>query len=667
MRVTEDHAAGHPGQRVTLDLESRILLAAWPARSATPPPALPILDAGGANALDADDAAELASAGDPDTSVDRAPTVLPYTRQDDYDREPTERRTSVAVLQNEHLRAEFLLDLGGRLWSLRDRATDTELLHQPDALQPGNLALRNAWFAGGVEWNLGFTGHWALTCEPVHAARLTAPDGTPVLRLWEYERMLGLTWRIDVWLPADSSVLLVRPVLDNPTSTTIPVYWWSNIAAPQTEASTVITPADHAWHFGYSGRLKYLPVDDRTTHPATAPHSADFFFDIGGDDRGTPWICSVDGDGRGLLQASTERLRGRKLFVWGAGEGGRRWQQWLGGDRDYLEIQAGLARTQLEHLPLAPGERWSWTEAYGPIRIDELDDRHRAIAAGRDIVRTATRPQLDHAEKVLGALADVAPDNIVHTASGWGALEVAAGHREATVATPYLEHTLGDQQQPWLDLVHTGTFNDLAAAPVLGTRWTERLRAAAAESDPAAVDYHLGLAAHATADDEAAGHHWVRAREAGESDGGAHPLVLRSLAWLENRRGDTAAGCARYAAAIESAPDHAQLAVEGLTALCAAGEYAEAELLLGVLDESVLTLGRIEYLRCRVALGRGDLDTVRALLVDRQLIVPDLREGEDSLDALWADYNAATGQHLPLPAHYDFRMHPEEQAKEANR
>lgn len=665
MRITDHHplahdvaqhsGAGSHSANSELTIETTSLLAAWPR--STERRALPLLDAGGAAVLATEDAEELKSGTGGDQLLDRPTTVLPYTRQDDYDRQPTERPATVAVLQNEHLRAEFLLELGGRLWSLRDLTTDTELLHQPRALQPGNLALRNAWFAGGVEWNLGFTGHWALTCEPVHAARLSAPDGSPVLRLWEYERMLGLTWRIDVWLPADSPVLLVRPVLDNPTDTAVPVYWWSNIAAPQTPRSRVLAPADYAWQFGYSDRLKYLPFGDDLSRPARAGHSADYFFDVHPRDRDLPWICSVDETGRGLLQCSTPRLRGRKLFVWGEGAGGRRWQEWLGDDRSYLEIQAGLARTQLEHLPMPPGERWAWTEAYGPINEPgtAATQWSGAVDAARAAVHRDAAGWLSHGEQVLTTLADTSPDEIVHTASGWGALEVTAGHRTAEPATPYPESTLGEEQQPWLDLVAGGGLASLEAAPVLGRRWTERLRAAA---PGAARDYHLGLAAHADGDAGAATGQWREALAAQE-----HPLPLRALAWQSGQRGELDSAADAYATAVALAPDRPQLAVEALTLLCLAGRHDEAARLLSLLPDTVLELGRLRYLRCRISLARGDLDTVRALLVDQVLVVPDLREGEDSLDALWDEYCRATGQDLPLPDHYDFRMHPDEASR----
>ena len=99
--------------------------------------------------------------------------------------------------------------------------------------------------------------------------------------------------------------------------------------------------------------------------------AVDFFFEPLAGER--PWIAAVDCSGAGLVQASTERLQGRKLFVWGEGDGGHRWQEWLApgkGGHGYAEIQAGLARTQMEHLKLPARTSWHWLEAYGRLSID---------------------------------------------------------------------------------------------------------------------------------------------------------------------------------------------------------------------------------------------------------------------------------------------------------
>ena len=584
-------------------------------------------------------------------------TLLPYHAQDGYGREPVERDCRVAVLDNGRLRATFLLEYGGRLWSLVDLVTGRELLHRPAALQPANLALRNAWFAGGVEWNLGATGHWGLTCAPVHAGRLDAPDGTPVLRLWAYERLRRLVWRVDAWLPAGSGVLLVRPRLHNPYRDTVPVYWWSNIAVPEEDGTRVVAPATEAFHFGYEQALRRVPFpgddgEDRS-YPARAATAADYFFDIPAGRR--RFIAALDAAGDGLVQTSTDLLRGRKMFVWGTGRGGRRWQRWLGGDQRYLEIQAGLARTQLEHLPLPPHATWSWTEAYGPLHTPAGGDVHGAWSGAGDAVAGALEAlipaaDLESAHAAAESWADTPPTEVLATGDGWGALEVRTGHLPASPGTPFPESTLGPRQQPWLDLHATGHLPPPSstmdpASTCTGPDWRRLLE------DDGRPDWHtflhLGLVRLADGDVVGAKEAWQASIE-----DRANPWALRNLSELNTVDGDGRPG---LVAAHELMPGNWQLTAETLRALLAVGRAKQALDLVDALDDAQRAHGRIRLYECRAALGAGEVDRAGRILAGGLEIV-DLREGEESLDALWADYQRAAGSDDALPDDYDFRM-----------
>ncbi len=300
------------------------------------------------------------------------PNILPYAMQDGYNREKRPRDFRAAVLENDILRATFLPELGGRLWSLIHKPTGRELLYVNSVFQPANLALRNAWFSGGVEWNIGTIGHTPFTCSPLFAARLQRADGTPVLRMYEWERIRQVTYQIDAWLPDDSSVLFVRVSIYNPRREPVPMYWWSNIAVPENPATRVLVPAESAYRYNYK-QLRVIPVPvwngRDNSYPAHSPNATDFFFHI--SENRLPWIAALDETGKGLVQVSTSPLMGRKLFVWGAESGGRRWQEFLSEPgQAYFEIQSGLARTQLEYLPMPAQTRWTWLEAYGLLSAD---------------------------------------------------------------------------------------------------------------------------------------------------------------------------------------------------------------------------------------------------------------------------------------------------------
>lgn len=85
----------------------------------------------------------------------RKKTAYPYRQYNGYTRELREKEIRTAILENKYLKAVFLPEYGGRLWELWDKETGRNLLYTNDVLRFSNLAVRNAWFSGGVEWNLG--------------------------------------------------------------------------------------------------------------------------------------------------------------------------------------------------------------------------------------------------------------------------------------------------------------------------------------------------------------------------------------------------------------------------------------------------------------------------------------------------------------------------------
>lgn len=611
---------------------------------------------------------------------------LPHRLQDDYGRVSRLRSFHVAVLENENLRATFLLELGGRLWRLFHKPSGRELLDGNPVFQPANLAALNAWFSGGVEWNVGIQAHTPYTCSPLFAARAQGDDGTPVLRLYEWDRMRETPYQMDFYLPDGSPWLFVRVRIINPNERETPMYWWSNIAVAERPDVRILVPADHAYKFGYKGGLGLAPIPIfegvDVSYPSKVPSSTDFFYRV--PDGRRPWIAALDEAGCGLVQASTSRLKGRKMFVWGMGPGGRRWQEYLSPGAPYLELQAGLARTQAECLPMPPAADWSWLEAYGLIEADPAVVHGSDWSAACETVesrlsKSLPQHRLEDELRRSEVMANRPPEEILQRGSGWGALErrrrQSAGERPfCSDAMVFDDASLGDDQSPWLALLDGNALperspTDLPGAWIVQAEWRELLERSVQErrGDHWLARLHLGVMYYHAGEIEAAKQAWELSLDMAPS-----PWAYRNLAVAAKHEGRSADAADLLLKACRMVPDVIQLSLECCDALIGAGRQRELMDFLDTLPTDIRSHGRVRIFEARAALDIGDLEKVNNIL-ESATEVADIREGEVTLTDLWFSMHEKriaaaekvaiddalkerVRREFPPPAALDFRM-----------
>ena len=599
-------------------------------------------------------------------------SILPYQFQDNYTQDKTEQRQTVVVLENAHIRAEFLPWMGGRLWSLKKDGREL-LCHNP-VVQPRNLALRNAWCSGGVEWNIGLRGHHMMTCSPMFTELLHLDDGTAGVRFFEFERLRGVAYRVEAYLPPQSEVLFVQMTIENPADNGVtPMYWWSNIAVNEGEGTRIVVPADGAIMTHYlegSLHVSRVPVPMYEgidgSFPVNLRHAIDFFYDIPKNHR--KYIAALKHGTRGLVQFSTDRLLGRKLFVWGMNKGGRHWQEFLADEHTtYAEIQAGLAHTQNEHIPMPAGAVWSWLEGYGELNVDNVTDLPYPEAGARVTEAldklcpqsALLEEQTDRAAKIAHAHGEM----IVY-GSGWGALE---NKRRAADNLPPLsevclfpDDSIGEAEKPWLALL-SGDLPaaDKNAAPesfMTSAAWLKRLEAL--ENRDWNGWYQLGVA------------RWKADNHDGAKDAFARSLALEDNAWAHDALADVAELENRKAEALTERrkalalrPEERALFLKYGNAALEAGLYQElydAICRLTVIRD----VPRVKALEVSALTGLERYDEARAILL-APLIVPDVREGELSMGQLWEQLHMKehgitleeAREKYPLPYALDFRMH----------
>ena len=602
---------------------------------------------------------------------------LPYLIQDNYTRQRRNGRLPTIQLENAALRAIFYPSLGGRMISLYDKQGRRELLSDNPVLQFANLAIRNAWFSGGVEWNGPLYGHSLLTCSPVFAGMVKTPRG-PLVRIYEFDRALETTWQVDVFLPAGDDRLWVHVKAINPNDHAVRFYWWTNIAVPLTRQTRVLAPADYAISHDAAGNVRLpFPVFDGFdgSYPANYPYAKSVFFRKPGNRR--PWSVCLDGQGRGLSHVSTSTLFGRKFFTWGTSRGGKRWMDFLStdGQGDYLEIQGGVTPTQLQTCPLAAGASIEWTECISPLTMDGKaahdPDYAAACAAGEKVVdQRVPGPALKEMDAFLIAQAAAPPQTLLHRGAGWGWLHEKRTGRKISPGLTF-EANLGDEERPWAELLTAGTFSQetLNKPPRsfnVSAGWTDVLRESArAHGETWLHHFHLGVAELEKGSFEKAREHFKSSLALKDN-----APARRCLALLYQRDGDLDAAQAAYERAWSLCGNDRNLAVEIGEFLTRHKRYAALDAFVKLLPTGVAGHERIALMKARIALERGEYATVRHLLLREYCTI---REGEIILSDLWfASYvkeaEARAGraltpaekgklmQDFPLPPQIDFRM-----------
>ncbi len=576
------------------------------------------------------------------------PSCFPYKMQDMYTRELKDKEMNGVVLENEYLKAVFLPEWGGKMMSLFDKEAGKDLLYTNPVMRPCNLAARNAWTSGGVEWNCGMFGHHVHTCETMFTTTTHLEDGTPVLRMYEFHRIRRVVQQMDFFLPAGSKVLFARNRIINPLPDVVPMYWWSNIAAPETPDTRIVVNADTTFVADNNTSKVDIPEynGDDVTYPINVPAAGDYFYNI--PHKARKFEACLDSDGYGLIFASTYRLKGRKLFCWGQNPGGDRWQEYLttdGSPDRYVELQGGIAHTQYECLPMPPHTTWEWLEAYGALSADgdtvhgEWQAAKAEVAARLDEI--ITDEKMDELLESTKPMARSAADGeLIFRGSGWGALENLLREKNGRPQmTPHLDFgTVGEEQADWVSLLNDKKYlehdeNDSPISWMLQPEWTRLMEEAAETTDKdnwyASLQLGMSYIAEGRLNDG-----WIELEKS---------QAIKNSAWAEYGKsvvkkviGDAENASLHITNAAKMLPHDISIAKEAMEILVGAGKDSEAIELYASMPEEVRAIGRVRLYATMAHIHLGHIEEAEAVLWENGgLILPDIREGETIITELW--------------------------------
>lgn len=638
---------------------------------------------------------------------------LPYKLQDRYSRKRLPIKMKTIEMENEYLKAVFWPENGGKLYSLYDKVNNRELLMSNPVYQPGNLAIRNAWTSGGIEWNFGNIGHHYFTCDNLFAAVLKDEQGNDFVRMYEFERGKSTLFQIDFHLPDGSPLLYSHVKVFNPFDRDTTTYWWTNIAIPEDGNTRILSSTNKVMVLGEKMSYEELPHlspfgDADLSYPHNASRGYDHFYQTP-DGALSSWEAGADNEGNVFFDRATAPLLYHKMFCWGNHSAAKHWQEHLSdpGKGYYIEIQGGFARSQMHDKIFPANSTIEWTQCFGGAALDRDSLHQEDMNAAADylaahIETVISEEDLLRLNEQYARLAnvEVQEEDLVHLGSGWGALEELRIAYQGDCCFPksvcFPRSTIGVDQYPWYALLTEGRLPDespdvIPPSWMVSDKWRGILEKSIKNGEETWYSLmHYGVMLYEAMDHEhiaSVAANWPEypkytemARQTFLRSVEIQPSVwaLRCLFCIEHAEGNDELAEQYYDRVFEleaSKVDFA-FAAEYMTYLNQKGKYEKAWALYSSMPENIRQCDRMMLCAAMTAVKLRKIDFIPAVF-EREYA--DIREGENSLTDIWFEYCAlkmarerglgddVQGEELeklideawdtcPPPAAIDFRM-----------
>ncbi|HTP88303.1 MAG TPA: DUF5107 domain-containing protein [Bryobacteraceae bacterium] len=293
----------------------------------------------------------------------------PYTLREQILNESKPQQWRALFLENEYLKCSVLPDLGGHIYSCKDKTNGAEMFYDNVSIKKAVIGYRGAWAAFGVEFNFPVSHNW-MSLSPVDFATESHPDGSASVWVGNIDRVYGMEWRIELTLRPGSTVLEQHIWLYNPSDVRRRYYWWNNAGVRSWDDTHIYYPqnfsASHGFTFIDSWPVNHEGLDQSVVGNHLRGPVSQFAYATR-----EPWMGVYHPHTQsGLVHfAWPSDAPAKKLWSWGADAEGKGWRAALSDDNSaYLEVQAGLFLNQETYAFMEPEEAIDFHEYWMPVR-----------------------------------------------------------------------------------------------------------------------------------------------------------------------------------------------------------------------------------------------------------------------------------------------------------
>ncbi len=319
--------------------------------------------------------------------------VYPYPLLDDFSTTPKPKSYRSLHVENRYLRVTVLPELGGRVYSVYDKVSQREVFYKNSVIKFAPLALRGAFFSGGIEINFP-VGHSVTTTETIDWDLRENPDGSASLFYGALEHLSRLRWTVTLTLFPDRCALAQDVKIQNPSPIPGRYFYWCTPACEANDQTEYIYPFRRCGSYMWDGevcwpeaRVDLTPSGKKLETyvgvplwPSVQMHKpldlhkekniinqvSIFGSDVKDDFYGA-WQHSAN---HGYAHfAKHQDVSGMKHWSWGDSGMSLMTETSLTDDGStYAETQCGLMANQHDFDFLEPSETFQWREWWLPLR-----------------------------------------------------------------------------------------------------------------------------------------------------------------------------------------------------------------------------------------------------------------------------------------------------------
>lgn len=317
---------------------------------------------------------------DPDPIPNPDSKFYPYFRYDGFTDKAVQKEWKVVELENDFIRIMILPEVGGKIWSAKEKSTGKDFIYYNHAVKFRDIAMRGPWTSGGIEANYGIIGHTPACATPVDYTTIKKADGSVSCIIGVLDLLTRTPWRLEINLPKDKAYITTTSFWFNASGNDQPYYTWMNTGIKTKGNLQYIYPGTN--FLGHEGEHGDWPINKQNGKDVSWYENNNFggyksyhVFGKYTDFFGAYW--HDDDFGMGRYSTHDDKL-GKKIWIWGLSQQGMIWEKLLTDtDGQYTEVQSGRlfnqtadksSFTPFKHRGFAPYASDVWTEYWFPVK-----------------------------------------------------------------------------------------------------------------------------------------------------------------------------------------------------------------------------------------------------------------------------------------------------------